>query len=40
MAIDFGSRATAADDLIEPKPEEVLKVRASRKIAKMASEPA
>jgi hypothetical protein len=39
MATDFESRATAADELIEPKLEEVIKVKASRKIAKEPSEP-
>jgi hypothetical protein len=40
MAIDFEARATAADNLIEPKPDEfievrdeVIKAKASRKIA-------
>jgi hypothetical protein len=39
MAIDFESRATAADDLNEPKPTEGIKVKAGKKIAKELNEP-
>ena len=38
--IDFESRASAADELIEPKLDEGIKVRAAKKIAKELSEPA
>jgi hypothetical protein len=40
MAINFESRASAADELIEPKLDEGIKVRAAKKIAKELSEPA
>jgi hypothetical protein len=39
MAVDFESRATAADGSIEPKPTEGIKVKAGKKIAKELNEP-
>jgi hypothetical protein len=39
MATDFESRATAADELIEPKLAEVTQVKTSKRIAKEPSEP-
>jgi hypothetical protein len=33
MAIDFESRATAADELTDPKPDEAIKVKVNKKIA-------
>jgi hypothetical protein len=38
MAIDFESRATAADGSIEPKLNEGIKVKAGKKIAKESEE--
>jgi hypothetical protein len=40
MATDFESRATADDELIEPKLDEGIKIRAAKKIAKELNEPA
>jgi len=40
LAIDFESRAAAGDEVIESTPDEVIKVKTSRKIAKEPGEPA
>jgi hypothetical protein len=40
MAIDFESRATAADGSIEPKADEGIKARVGKKIATGLNEPA
>jgi hypothetical protein len=39
MATDFESRATSTDDLIEPKPDDGIKVKAGRKIGTEPSVP-
>jgi hypothetical protein len=40
MAIDFDARATAAEELIEPKVDDGIKAKAGKKMAKELNEPA